>query len=51
MNRSTRNPGSGILRCHTVGPLATRRSPKVFDLKTCREMAINGVHADIGERP
>ena len=33
VNRSTRNPVSGIHGCHTVGPPAPRRSPRVFDLK------------------
>ncbi|ACL17098.1 (Fe-S)-binding protein [Methanosphaerula palustris] len=36
------DPVSGILRCHTVGPLAARRSPKVFDLKAYREVAFEG---------
>jgi uncharacterized Fe-S cluster-containing protein len=36
------DPVSGILRCHTVGPLAARRSPTVFDLRAYREVAFEG---------
>ncbi|MEN6341313.1 MAG: (Fe-S)-binding protein [Methanospirillum sp.] len=36
------DPVAGILRCHTVGPLAARRSAEVFDLRAYREVAFEG---------
>lgn len=45
------DPVTGILACHTVGPVAARKSQKVFDIQAYHEIGFEGVAEIIRHEP